>query len=74
MQPNSEKILDSFTIIKTCVVIGILFLCHWFMRNTSMKEVSQKIPAVVLGIFWAIIFFLIVIAQGSGEQFIYFQF
>jgi alginate O-acetyltransferase complex protein AlgI len=74
MQSNSEKILDSFTIIKVCIVIGILFLCHWIMRNTSMKEVAQKTSPWVLGVFWAILFFLIVIAQGSGEQFIYFPF
>ncbi|MFZ1704311.1 MAG: MBOAT family O-acyltransferase [Saprospiraceae bacterium] len=74
MQPNSEKILDSFSIVKVCVVVGILFLCHWFMRNTSMKEVSQKISPWALGVVWSILFFLIVIAQGSGEQFIYFQF
>ena len=74
MQPNSEKILDSFSIVKVCVVIGIMFLCHWFMRNTSMREVSQRTSPWVLGIVWAALFFLIVIAQGSGEQFIYFQF
>jgi len=27
-----------------------------------------------LGIVWAFMFLLIAIAQGSGEQFIYFQF
>lgn len=74
MQSNSEKILDSFSIVKVCVVIGLLFLCHWFMRNTSMREVSQRTSPWVLGIVWAALFFLIVIAQGSGEQFIYFQF
>jgi len=74
MQPDGEKILDSFSIVKVCVVIGILFLCHWMMRNTSMKEVSEKTSPWVLGGVWAILFFLIVIAQGSGEQFIYFQF
>ena len=71
---DGEKILEQFDILKVMVVVGILFLCHWFMRNTSMKEVSLKIPSWVLGIFWAIMFFLIVISQGSGEQFIYFQF
>jgi alginate O-acetyltransferase complex protein AlgI len=74
MQTNGEKILDTFSIIKVCVVIGILFLAHWLMRNTSMKEVSQKTSPLALGVFWAILIFLIVIAQGSGEQFIYFQF
>lgn len=74
LNPEGEKVLGSFDIIKVGVIIGLLFLCHWFMRNSSLKEVSEKIPPYVLGIVWAIIFFLIVIAQGSGEQFIYFQF
>jgi alginate O-acetyltransferase complex protein AlgI len=74
MQTNGENILDTFSIIKVCTVVGILFLCHWLMRNSSMKELSQKISPWVLGVFWAIMIFLIVIAKGSGEQFIYFQF
>jgi alginate O-acetyltransferase complex protein AlgI len=74
MQTNGEKILGSFEILKVCVLIAILFLCHWVMRNTSVKEVSLKISPWVLGIVWTIMFVLIVISQGSGEQFIYFQF
>lgn len=71
---DGKKILGSFDIIKVFTVIAILFVCHWIMRNTSMKEVSLKISPWVLGVVWAVLFFLIVIAQGSGEQFIYFQF
>lgn len=74
INPEGEKILHSFDVIKVFVLITILFICHWVMRNTSMKEVSQKTSPIVLGIVWAIMFFLIAIAQGSGEQFIYFQF
>ena len=42
--------------------------------DKKAEEASQKTASWVLGIVWAIMFFLIVIAQGSGEQFIYFQF
>ena len=71
---EGEKILETFDILKVFVLIFFLFVCHWFMRNTSMKAVSQKIPSWALGVIWAVLFFLIVISQGSGEQFIYFQF
>ena len=74
MNGDGEKILGTFDIIKVFTIISILFICHWVMRNTSMKAVSLKTSPWVLGIVWAIMFFLIVIAQGSGEQFIYFQF
>jgi len=72
--PEGEKILASFDIVKVFILIGILFICHWVMRNTSMKAVSQKISPIILGVVWAIMIFLIVISQGSSEQFIYFQF
>lgn len=60
----------------SAITLGLAstIICHWLMRNSSLKELSLKTPAWILGIIWAIMFFLMVIAQGSGEQFIYFQF
>jgi len=74
LNPGGEKVLGTFDIIKIFILIGIMLLCHWFMRNTSLKEVSLKLSPWVLGVVWAAMIFLIAIAQGSGEQFIYFQF
>ena len=74
MNDEGAKVLQTFEVIKVAIVITILFICHWIMRNTSMREVSKKTSPVVLGVFWAILVFLILISQGSGEQFIYFQF
>ncbi|MBU2527417.1 MAG: MBOAT family protein [Bacteroidetes bacterium] len=71
---DGEKILQFFDIIKVLTLITIMFICHWIMRNKSMKEVSEKTSPWVLGTVWAVLFFFITIAQGSGEQFIYFQF
>jgi alginate O-acetyltransferase complex protein AlgI len=74
MHTDGEKILQNFDIIKVSVVVSLLFLSHWIMKNTSLKEVSLKTPAWALGVVWSVMLFLIIIAQGSGEQFIYFQF
>jgi alginate O-acetyltransferase complex protein AlgI len=74
LNPEGEKILGNFDLVKVGTVIGLLFISHWFMRNTSMKEVSEKISTTAFGVIWALLIFFIVIAQGSGEQFIYFQF
>lgn len=71
---DGNKIIQTFDVVKVFLLITILFICHWLMRNTSMKEVSIKIQPWVLGIVWAIMVFLIVISQGNSEQFIYFQF
>ena len=74
LNPDGQKVLPGFDIIKVLTIVGLLFLCHWFMRNTNVKEVASKMSPISLGIVWAVMLFLITIAQGSGEQFIYFQF
>lgn len=74
LNPEGEKVIGSFDILKVSVITGILFLCHWFMRNTSVEAISKKISPIALAFVWAAMFFLIAISQGSGEQFIYFQF
>jgi alginate O-acetyltransferase complex protein AlgI len=74
LNSEGEKIIETFDVLKVITIITAMFLCHWYMRNTSMKEVSLKTSPWVMGIIWGLLFFLIVIAQGSGEQFIYFQF
>ncbi|WP_291129914.1 MBOAT family O-acyltransferase [Flavobacterium sp. UBA7682] len=74
MNGDGAKILDSFSIIKVFIVIGLTFICHWVMRNTSLESVAKKKSPLLLGLVWAVMFFLIAIAQGNGEQFIYFQF
>jgi alginate O-acetyltransferase complex protein AlgI len=74
LNSDGAKVLDTFSIIIVMTLIALLFLCHWVMRNTSLKDVSTKIPPWLLGVIWAILFFFIAIAQSSGEQFIYFQF
>lgn len=74
MNPEGEKVLQYQDIIKVFSVIGILFLAHWFMRNTSVKELASKFPWWFLSIIWAVMLILLTVAQGSSEQFIYFQF
>jgi alginate O-acetyltransferase complex protein AlgI len=51
-----------------------MFLCHWVMRERSMKEVAAKTSPWILGLAWGVMLFLIFLSQGSGEQSIYFQF
>jgi alginate O-acetyltransferase complex protein AlgI len=74
MNSEGEKIIETFDVVKVLSLVSILFICHWLMRNTSMKDVSLKVHPWVLGIIWAVMLFLIIISQGSSEQFIYFQF
>lgn len=71
---SGEKVLQHINIYIVFILIPLLFLVHWSMRNTSVKEVATKLPTWVVGVVWALMFALICVAQGTGEQFIYFQF
>lgn len=74
LHPDGEKLLQYQDIIKIFAIITGLFLCHWFMRNTSVQQVADKTPKWLLSILWAAMIVLLAVAQGSSEQFIYFQF
>ena len=62
-----------FIVITAAVVLGILTV-HWAMRQRTLESVVARTPAVVLGAAWSLMLFLIVISQGTGNAFIYFQF
>jgi alginate O-acetyltransferase complex protein AlgI len=74
MHTDGAKVLDTFSIVKVFTLMALTFICHWIMRNTSMEAVANKRSPILLGLVWAVMLCLIAIAQGSGEQFIYFQF
>jgi len=43
LNPDGTMVLETFDIVKVMVLTGFLFIIHWLMRNTSVKEVSTKI-------------------------------
>jgi len=71
---DGAKVLEYNDIVKVAIIITILFLTQWYMRNSSVRELAFRISWWILGFAWAIMLILLVVAQGSGEQFIYFQF
>ena len=44
------------------------------MRNRELEDVVARTPWWVTGLVTAAMLFAVIIAQGSGEAFIYFQF
>jgi alginate O-acetyltransferase complex protein AlgI len=56
------------------VIVGGIVLAHWLMRARTLESVVARTPALALSALWALMAFAVVIAQGSGNAFIYFQF
>jgi len=55
------------------IVVGVV-LAHVLMRKRTLESVVARMPAAVVAIVWGVLAFLIVISQGGGSAFIYFQF
>ena len=60
-------------LLAALIVVGIVF-AHWQLRNRTLESVIARAPAATIAMTWALMAFTIVIAQGDGNAFIYFQF
>jgi alginate O-acetyltransferase complex protein AlgI len=54
-------------------VTGIL-ATHWYMRERELHAEVSRLPAIVAGLVWGGMLFLVAITQGDSNAFIYFQF
>jgi alginate O-acetyltransferase complex protein AlgI len=71
---GGEPVLSTVHVVEVIVVIALMLIVHWTMRNRSVEDVVSRSPAWLLAMVWAGMLFAIVITQGSGDAFIYFQF
>ena len=67
-------VLPTLTIIKVVLIIGLMLIFHWFMRNKNVLETAAKLPWWIVGTAWAFMIILLVMSQETGHSFIYFQF
>ncbi len=70
----AEPILPTMLITMTLLIITSLVAAHWWMRRRTLESMLQGVPAIPLSMALGVMAFLIVIAQGTGSAFIYFQF
>lgn len=74
MAKDAEPLLTTLAIIKVSVIITLMVLAHWLMRNSSVLQLAEKIPWWFLAIVWALMLFALALSQESTSSFIYFQF
>ena len=71
---NAVPILPTVHLVMVALIVGGIVCAHWLMRNRTLESAIARVPAMVLSGTWALMLFAIVIAQGEGNAFIYFQF
>jgi alginate O-acetyltransferase complex protein AlgI len=70
----AKPILDTFSLLTVLVIVGGMLVTHWLMRGRTLEAVIARAPAAVVCGVWGLMLFAIVIVQGAGSAFIYFQF
>ena len=71
---TAVPILPTVHLVMVALIVGGIVCAHWVMRNRTLESTVARVPATVLSATWALMLFAIVIAQGTGNAFIYFQF
>ena len=74
LNAGAKPILPGIELLMVVVIIGGLVSAHWLMRTRTLESVLAKAPAPLLTGAWMFLGFAIVIEQGAGNAFIYFQF
>ena len=71
---GAEPILLTADLTLVALIVSGIVFAHWRMRARTLEAMLATVPAVALACVWAVMAFAIVIAQGAGNAFIYFQF
>jgi len=74
LNATAKPILTTYYLLCVAVIIGGLVVTHWYMRARTLEAVIARAHPAAIASVWALLAFSIVIAQGSGSAFIYFQF
>src|SRR5882762_2817014 len=70
----AKPILDTvFLVVVPLVVTGIV-VSHWLMRKRTLESVLARAHPALVAAAWGLMIFVIIISQGAGNAFIYFQF
>lgn len=72
--PAAAPILPTAHLVMVALIVGGIVGAHWLMRNRTLESVVARTPAALLCGIWGLMLFAIVITQGTGNAFIYFQF
>ena len=74
LETAGKKVLPTIDIVQVSVVIGVMLAAHGFMRERALHEVVGAAPRWLVGLAWGAMLWAIIVTQGAGNAFIYFQF
>ena len=74
LHAHPAAVLPTVKIIEVVVCSISLFAVQCYMRDRTVEDVVTKASPRMVAAAWACMVFAVIIAQGKGDAFIYFQF
>jgi len=74
LAPKGDPVLTYREILQVGLVTGGLLLAHWNLRDASTEVVLARMPRGLIVGVWTLMLGAIILTQGNGHAFIYFQF
>jgi len=71
---GTTPILDTFSLLSVALIVTGIVGTHWLMRRRTLESVLAARSPALIAAAWGFMAFCVVIAQGKGNAFIYFQF
>jgi alginate O-acetyltransferase complex protein AlgI len=71
---GAAPVLPTIYMIKVAAIVTGILVVQWRMRDVSLEVVVSRTPWWVTALAVAAMLFAVIITQGTGEAFIYFQF
>jgi alginate O-acetyltransferase complex protein AlgI len=72
--PHGDMLLSTRELLQVGLVTAGLLLAHWKLKDTSIEAAVGRMPPWLLTTLWSVMLGAIILTQGSGNAFIYFQF
>ena len=74
LNTGTVPVLPTIHILQASIGIAALLVVQFLMRDRTLEGVTAKTPKWLFGTIWAALLFVLIITQGGGSSFIYFQF
>jgi hypothetical protein len=71
---DAAPLVRTGLLVPTLLIVAGVVVAHVVMRKRTLESVVERTPAALIAIIWGLMAFAIVISQGGGGAFIYFQF
>lgn len=71
---DQRPLLQPADVSVSLVVVGLILVVHWLMRDKTLEEVADRTPSWILSLIIGLMIVAIATAPGEDRAFIYFQF